>query len=163
MPIINFFDLHPDCVLEIFVSAVCVSIDHFLQDPPPTCCLPFDGIGTRHHGIAVSAGQYVDLERAGNSVLPFDFWPVGPLTIIRSSSCRRHVVDPCEWPDNGNELKCFRAFPKSGPAFCNALQARKVRKAPRKFPDGLAHVQTDGMEKIDMVACLEQRVCIQLL
>ena len=59
-------------------------------------------------------------------MLPFDFWPVGPLKTIRSSY-RRHIVNSCEWPDNGTELKCFRVFPKSGPAFCNALQARKVR------------------------------------
>ena len=32
------------------IPAVCVSIDRFLQNRTPICCLPFDGIGVRHPG-----------------------------------------------------------------------------------------------------------------
>ena len=35
-----------------FVTAVCVSIERVLQNTAPIRCLPFDGIGARHCGMA---------------------------------------------------------------------------------------------------------------
>ena len=37
-----------------YFTAICVSIDRFLQDRAPNGCLPFDRIGARHPGIPVA-------------------------------------------------------------------------------------------------------------
>ena len=39
------------CALSVKVTAICVSIDRFLQDTAPNLCLPFDGTGARHPGM----------------------------------------------------------------------------------------------------------------
>ena len=46
---------------KLNITAVCVSIDRFLQDTAPFCCLLFDGVGARHLGIASSAGSNINL------------------------------------------------------------------------------------------------------
>jgi len=64
----------------------------------PTRCLPFDRTGTapRHRGTG-------PLKQVENSVFPFDFQSAGSPTT--RGSCREYVVDSCEWPENGNELR----------------------------------------------------------
>ena len=42
-------------------TAICVSIDRFLQNRAPNGCLPFDCIGARHPGIpVVTTGAHTD-------------------------------------------------------------------------------------------------------
>ena len=46
---------HGPC--DLGLTAVVNSIDRSTEDRAPNRCLPFDGIGARHHGIVASSGH----------------------------------------------------------------------------------------------------------
>ena len=63
-------------------TAICVSIDRFLQNTATICCLCFDRIGARHPGIGALARPYSGLVQVGNSVLSFNSRSAGSSTLV---------------------------------------------------------------------------------
>jgi len=72
---------------------------HFDRPFPIVRCLPFDGIGARHPGIAALVGR--TMASAGQQPgFPTRFWSIG--SSATRGSCQEYIVDFCEQHDSGN-------------------------------------------------------------
>jgi hypothetical protein len=141
-------------------TAVCISIDRFPQNTAPTRCLPFDGIGARHPGIAASAGSYTDLRRVGNLVFPFAFRSLGSSST--HGSWWGYIVNFREGHNSGNEF-AWGNWPRHR-ASCRSAEPQYHQKVntklgPYSVENGLSkckQLSIPRMTPIGNTCCLRQ-------
>ena len=80
--------------LFFFFTAICVSIDRFLQNTAPNRCLCFDRIGAWHLGTLASGCSCNEL---GESTTQLSLPIFGEHVHQRLQFCWRYVTNPCEW------------------------------------------------------------------